>query len=336
MTAPVTDTLGRALTDLRVSVTDRCNFRCVYCMPKEVFGREHAFLDRAELLTFEEIARSARVMAGLGVRKVRLTGGEPLLRRDLHRLVALLAAVPGLEITLTTNGALLEREAALLAGAGLRRVTVSLDSLDDQVFRRMNDVDFPVARVLAGIDAARAAGLGRLKVNMVVKRGANDASVVPMARHFRGTGVVLRFIEYMDVGTTNGWRMEDVVTADEIVAAIHREHPLEPLPREHGSDTALRWRYRDGAGEIGVVASVTRAFCRGCVRARLSADGRLYTCLFGATGHDLRALLRGGATDEGFAAAVASIWGARGDRYSELRTAATAPRERVEMSFIGG
>jgi cyclic pyranopterin phosphate synthase len=336
VTAPVTDTLGRALTDLRVSVTDRCNFRCVYCMPKEVFGRDHAFLDRKELLTFEEIARSARVMAGLGVKKVRLTGGEPLLRRDLHRLVALLGEIPRLEVTLTTNGALLEGQASRLAEAGLRRVTVSLDSLDDQVFRRMNDVDFPVARVLSGIDAARAAGLGRVKVNMVVKRGSNDASVLPMARRFRGTGVVLRFIEYMDVGTTNGWRMEDVVTADEIVAAIDREHPLEPLPREQGSDTALRWRYRDGGGEIGVVASVTRAFCRGCVRARLSADGRLYTCLFAASGHDLRALLRGGATDETFAAAVASIWGARGDRYSELRAAATAPGERVEMSFIGG
>jgi cyclic pyranopterin phosphate synthase len=334
--ATPSDTLGRPLRDLRVSVTDRCNFRCVYCMPKDLFGREHAFLERSEILTFEEIARTTRVAAGLGVRKVRLTGGEPLLRRHLDRLVGMLAQVPGIEVTLTTNGSLLEREAARLAQAGLRRVTVSLDALDDAVFARMNDVDFPVARVLAGIEAARAAGLAPLKVNMVVRRGINEESIVPMARRFRGTDVELRFIEYMDVGTTNGWRMADVVTAEEIVAALDREHPLEPLPRDDPADTALRWRYRDGAGTIGVVASVTRAFCRGCVRARLSADGRLYTCLFASTGHDVRSLLRGGATDEDLARALAAAWSARSDRYSEIRQAATTTRDRVEMSFIGG
>jgi cyclic pyranopterin phosphate synthase len=330
------DALGRPIRDLRVSVTDRCNFRCVYCMPKDVFGAGHAFLDRAEILTFEEIARLARVFARLGVSKIRLTGGEPLLRRDLDRLVALLAAIPGIDLTLTTNGSLLERQARGLAAAGLRRVTVSLDALDDAVFRAMNDVDFPVARVLAGIDAAAAAGLASVKVNAVVKRGVNDGGLVALARRFRGTGHVLRFIEYMDVGTTNGWRMEDVVPAAEIVATIDRAFPIEPVGRTVPGETAERWRYRDGQGEIGVIASVTRAFCRDCVRARLSADGHLFTCLFATRGFDLRALLRRGATDGEVAGAVSSVWRARTDRYSEIRAAATTPRPRVEMSYIGG
>jgi GTP 3',8-cyclase len=330
------DALGRPLRDLRVSVTDRCNFRCVYCMPKEVFGPDHAFLDRREILTFEEIERLARAFAALGVTKVRLTGGEPLLRQDLPTLVAMLARIEGLDLTLTTNGAALERLARPLAEAGLRRITVSLDALDDEVFRAMNDVDFPVARVLAGIDAAAAAGLAPVKVNTVVRRGMNDDAVLPLARRFRGTGHVLRFIEYMDVGATNGWRMEDVVPAEEIVAAIDREHPLEAVRRDDPSDTALRWRYRDGAGEIGVVASVTRAFCRSCTRARVSADGRFYTCLFAATGHDLKSLLRSGASDASLREAIVSIWSARTDRYSELRAAATPSPARVEMSFIGG
>ena len=332
----VTDTLGRALKDLRVSVTDRCNFRCVYCMPKDLFGRDHAFLPAGQILRYEEIARVVGVLARLGLRKVRLTGGEPLLRRDLDVLVRMLGSYPELDLALTTNGAALAGHAQALAAAGLRRVTVSLDALDDRVFRAMNDVDFPVARVLEGIDAAAAAGLAPLKVNAVVKRGVNDGELVPLARHFRGTGHVLRFIEYMDVGTTNGWRMDDVVPAEEIVAAIDRVFPLERVPRDDPSDTAERWRYRDGAGEVGVVASVTRAFCAGCTRARLSADGRLFTCLFAATGFDLRALLRAGATDDDLRAAVEGCWRARADRYSELRAAGTPGLPRVEMSFIGG
>ena len=330
------DALGRPLRDLRVSVTDRCNFRCVYCMPKEVFGKDHAFLDRAEILTFEEIARLARVFTGLGVTKVRLTGGEPLVRRDLDRLVAMLAELPGLDLTLTTNGSLLDRQAAPLAAAGLRRATVSLDSLDDAVFRRMNDVDFPVARVLAGIDAAAAAGLSPLKVNMVVKRGMNEGSVVPMARHFRGTGHVVRFLEYMDVGTSNGWRLDDVVPAAEIASIVDREFPIEPVARAYRGEVAERWRYRDGAGEIGIIASVTRAFCRDCTRARLSADGSFYTCLFATRGTDLRGPLRAGASDADLADLVAATWRARTDRYSEIRSAATAGIPKVEMSFIGG
>jgi cyclic pyranopterin phosphate synthase len=332
----VTDALGRALRDLRVSVTDRCNFRCVYCMPKDLFGREHAFLPPGQILSYEEIARVVGVLRGMGLRKVRLTGGEPLLRRGLPSLVRLLAAHDDLDLALTTNGSALAAQAAALAAAGLRRVTVSLDALDDAVFRRMNDVDFPVARVLEGIDAAAAAGLSPLKVNAVVRRGMNDGEVVPLARRFRGTGHVLRFIEYMDVGTTNGWRMDDVVPAEEIVAAVDRVFPLEPVPSDDPSDTARRWRYRDGAGELGVVASVTKAFCAGCTRARLSADGRLYTCLFGAQGFDLRAVLRAGASDADLRAAVEGVWRARADRYSELRAAGTPGLPRVEMSFIGG
>ena len=329
------DTLHRPLRDLRISITDRCNFRCVYCMPKEVYGRDYAFLPRRDLLTFEEIARLARIAAGLGVEKVRLTGGEPLIRRDVERLVELLAATPGLDLTLTTNGAVLAQKAEALAAAGLGRITVSLDSLDDETFRVMNDVDFPVARVLEGIDAAAAAGLP-VKVNAVVKRGVNEDSVVSMARHFRGSGHVLRFIEYMDVGSTNGWRLDDVVPAAEIVAALESEFPLEPLPPRYPGEVAERFRYRDGAGEIGVIASVTRPFCGACTRARLSADGSLYTCLFATTGHDLRTLVRSGAGDAEIAAAIEDVWRVRADRYSELRSAATRDLPKVEMSYIGG
>jgi cyclic pyranopterin phosphate synthase len=330
-----TDTFGRPLRDLRISITDRCNFRCVYCMPKEVYGRDYRFLERRELLTFEEIERLARVFAGRGVEKIRLTGGEPLVRREVERLVAMLARIPGLDLTLTTNGSLLPQKAQALAEAGLKRVTVSLDSLDEDVFREMNDVDFPVERVLAGIEAAAAAGLP-VKVNMVVKRGLNDASVLPMARAFRGSGHVLRFIEYMDVGHTNGWRLDDVVPAAQIVSILDAEFPLEPVEPSYRGEVARRWRYRDGAGEIGVIASVTQPFCGDCTRARLSAEGRLYTCLFGIRGHDLRALVRGGASDEELTAAVARIWGARSDRYSEIRSEATIDLPKVEMSYIGG
>ena len=330
------DTLGRPVRDLRISVTDRCNFRCVYCMPKEVFGRDYAFLARTDLLTFEEIARLAGVFAGLGVEKLRITGGEPLVRRDVETLVELLAGIDGLDLTLTTNGALLAGKAARLKEAGLNRITVSLDSLDDDVFRAMNDVDFPVARVLAGVDAALAAGLDPVKVNVVVKRGLNEGGILPMARHFRGTGVVLRFIEFMDVGHTNGWRLDDVVPAAEIVAQIDAELPLEPVEPAYRGEVAARWRYRDGSGEIGVISSVTQPFCGDCTRARLSADGKVYTCLFAVKGHDLRALLRGGASDDELAAALSAVWRARGDRYSELRSAATPDPERVEMSYIGG
>ena len=330
------DRLGRPIRDLRISVTDRCNFRCVYCMPKEVFGRDYPFLPRTELLSFEEIERLARTFAGLGVEKIRITGGEPLLRRDLETLIEMLASVPGVDLTLTTNGALLARKAQALRDAGLDRITVSLDSLDDETFRSMNDVDFPVERVLAGIDAALAAGLDPVKVNVVVKRGVNEDGVLPMARAFRGTGVVLRFIEYMDVGHTNGWRLDDVVPADEIVAMIAAEHSLEPLEAQYRGEVANRWRYADGSGEIGVIASVTRPFCGDCTRARLSADGKLHTCLFATRGHDLRALVRGGASDAELRQTIAGIWAVRDDRYSELRTAETADLPKVEMSYIGG
>ena len=330
------DTFKRPLRDLRVSVTDRCNFRCVYCMPKEVFGKDFQFLPRAEILSFEEIARLARVFVQLGVRKVRLTGGEPLVRRNIERLVEMLAKVSDLDLTLTTNGALLAGKARALRAAGLKRVTVSLDSLDDAVFKSMNDVDFPVARVLEGMDAAEAAGLAPLKVNMVVKRGLNENSILPMARYFRGTGRILRFIEYMDVGSSNGWRLNDVVSAREIVATIDRELPLEPIEKNYPGEVAERWRYRDGSGEIGVIASVTQAFCADCTRARLSADGSLYTCLFATQGHDLRGLVRGDATDAQIADSIAGIWTSRDDRYSELRSERTAGLKKIEMSFIGG
>jgi cyclic pyranopterin phosphate synthase len=331
----LTDTLGRPLRDLRISVTDRCNFRCVYCMPKEVFGRDHRFLPRRELLTFEEIERAASVFVALGVHKLRITGGEPLLRRDLEILIGRLAALGDLDVTLTTNGALLASKAEALAHAGLSRVTVSLDSLDDEVFRAMNDVDFPVARVLAGIDAAAAAGLP-VKVNVVVKRGLNEGSVPEIARRFRGTGHAVRFIEFMDVGATNGWRMDDVVPAAEIVATIGTEFPLEPVEAAYRGEVAQRYRYRDGAGEIGVIASVTQPSCGDCTRARLSADGKVYTCLFAVRGHDLRAILRSGASDEELDAAIRAIWERRADRYSELRTEETSSLRKVEMSYIGG
>jgi GTP 3',8-cyclase len=330
------DTFKRPLRDLRISVTDRCNFRCVYCMPKEVFGKDFQFLPRAEILSFEEIERLVRVFVGLGVQKVRLTGGEPLVRRHIERLVEMLAKVSDLDLTLTTNGSLLAAKAKALKDAGLKRVTVSLDSLDDAVFKSMNDVDFPVAKVLEGMDAAEAAGLAPIKVNMVVKRGLNEQSILPMARHFRGTGRILRFIEYMDVGSSNGWRLNDVVSAREIVATIDRELPLEPVEKNYTGEVAERWRYRDGSGEIGVIASVTQAFCADCTRARLSADGSLFTCLFATRGHDLRALVRSDVTDAQIAESIAAMWTSRDDRYSELRSEETAGLKKIEMSFIGG
>jgi len=331
------DELQRPLRDLRVSVTDRCNFRCVYCMPRSVFGPGYEFLPRAELLTFEEIARVARAAAELGVRKVRITGGEPLVRRDLDRLVAMLAAIPGIEdLTLTTNGALLRQYARPLAAAGLKRVTVSLDSLDDAVFRAMNDVNVGVQVVLDGIAAALDAGLAPVKVNAVVKRGVNDHTIVDLVRHFRGTGVVVRFIEYMDVGTTNGWRLDDVVTADEILARIGEVFPLEPVAPAYPGEVARRWRLRDGSGEIGIIASISRPFCGDCTRLRLSPEGQLFTCLFAARGHDLRTLLRGGASDDELREFIARVWSGRTDRYSELRSAETVGLPRIEMSRIGG
>jgi cyclic pyranopterin phosphate synthase len=331
------DLLGRPLRDLRISVTDRCNFRCVYCMPKEVFGPDHQFMPRAGLLTFEEITRLAAVFVSLGVRKLRLTGGEPLMRRGVERLVAMLSALAGVDVALTTNGSLLAQKATALRQAGLGRVTVSLDALDDTTFGAINDVRFPVARVLDGIDAATRAGLGAVKVNMVVKRGVNDDSILPMARYFRGTGHILRFIEYMDVGATNGWRLDDVVSAAEIIERIDREFPLRPVEPRYPGEVASRYHYIDGAGEIGVIASVTRPFCRGCTRARLSADGQLYTCLFaGAASADFRALLRQGTADEQIRQHIVETWTGRGDRYSEIRTSQTLRRPRIEMSYIGG
>jgi GTP 3',8-cyclase len=334
--SPLADRLGRPLRDLRISVTDRCNFRCVYCMPKAVFGKDYAFLEHKELLRFEEIARLARLFAQHGIEKIRLTGGEPLVRRNLERLIELLAAIPGLDLTLTTNGSLLAKKAAALKAAGLKRITVSLDSLDNDVFMKMNDVEFPVSRVLDAIDAAAAAGLAPIKINMVVKRGVNDASIVPMARHFRGSGHILRFIEYMDVGHTNGWRMDDVVTAREIVERISADAPLLPADPNYRGEVAARWRYADGSGEIGVIASVTQAFCRDCTRARLSTEGRLYTCLFATAGHELKPLLRGGASDAEIGTAIANAWRQRSDRYSEIRSAQTVKLPKVEMSYIGG
>ena len=330
------DTLGRPLRDLRISVTDRCNFRCVYCMPAEVFGRDYRFLERRELLTFEELERLARAFVAHGVEKIRITGGEPLIRRDVERLVELLAGIPGLDLTLTTNGALLAQKAGLLGDAGLRRITVSLDSLDDEVFRAMNDVDFPVARVLDGIAAAAEAGLAPIKVNMVVRRGINEGSIVPMARWARAEGHILRFIEYMDVGHSNGWRLDEVVPAAEVVAAIAADMPLAPLAPNYPGEVADRWRYVDGSGEVGVIASVTAPFCGACTRARISADGQLYTCLFAVKGTDLRALLRNGAQDDDLRAAIRAVWRVRTDRYSELRSAATADLPKVEMFAIGG
>jgi cyclic pyranopterin phosphate synthase len=337
MNAPIlVDPRGRRLRDLRISITDRCNFRCTYCMPKEVFGSDYPFLPRTQLLSFEEIARLARLFAGLGVQKIRLTGGEPLLRRDCERLVALLSAIPDLEVTLTTNGTLLPQRAQALKAAGLRRVTVSLDALDDAIFGRMNDVGFPVARVLEGLEAARAAGLAPVKINMVVQRGVNDSQIIPMAEYFRGSGHVLRFIEYMDVGVSNGWRLEDVVPSAEVIRRIGEVFPVEPIAPAYPGEVAERWRYRDGAGEIGVISSVTHAFCGDCTRVRLSTEGQLYTCLFAQHGHDLRSLLRGGAGDEEIVAAIVGIWTQRDDRYSEIRSAETTGLKKIEMSYIGG
>ncbi|HTQ01312.1 MAG TPA: GTP 3',8-cyclase MoaA [Casimicrobiaceae bacterium] len=334
---PVLDARQRPLSDLRISVTDRCNFRCVYCMPKDVFGRDYPFLPHDALLTFEEITRVARVFVGLGVRKLRLTGGEPLLRRNIERLVEMLRGISDdLDITLTTNGALLARKARELKAAGLSRVTVSLDSLDDATFRAMNDVDFPVGKVLEGIDAAADAGLAPLKINMVVKRGTNEGSIVPMARRFRGTGHVVRFIEYMDVGATNGWRMDEVVPARDVVAMIHAQMPLVCADPHYRGEVAERWTYADGSGEIGVIASVTQAFCRDCTRARLSTEGQLYTCLFANDGFDLREIIRGGGDEDHLRRVIAAIWRQREDRYSEIRTAQTARAPKVEMSYIGG
>ena len=330
----VLDTLGRPVRDLRISVTDRCNFRCVYCMPTEVFGSEYAFLERRELLSFEEIARVAAAAVRLDVEKLRITGGEPLVRRDVERLIAMLAELP-VEITLTTNGALLAQKAEALAAAGLRRITVSLDSLDDEQFRAMNDVDFPVDRVLDGIAAAAAAGLP-IKVNAVVKRGVNEDQILPLARRFRELGHTLRFIEYMDVGHTNGWQLADVVPAREIVALLDQELGVEPVEAAYRGEVARRYRYRDGSGEVGVIASVTQPFCGDCTRARLSAEGRLFTCLFAVRGSDLRAVLRSGASDEELTATIHEVWRGRTDRYSELRSQATEGLEKVEMSYIGG
>ncbi|MEP6971067.1 MAG: GTP 3',8-cyclase MoaA [Betaproteobacteria bacterium] len=343
------DRLGRPLRDLRISVTDRCNFRCSYCMPKEVFNKDHAYLPHSALLDFEEITRLARLFVAHGVQKLRLTGGEPLLRKNIEVLIAQLAALrtpdgQSLDITLTTNGSLLARKARALRDAGLRRVTVSLDGLDDAVFRGMNDVDFPVAQVLAGIEAARAAGLGPIKVNMVIKRGTNDHEILPMARHFRGSGIVLRFIEYMDVGATNGWRMDEVLPSADVVRRVAQELPLVALDATRPGETAERWGYADAQGhhvpelgEIGVISSVTNAFCQDCNRARLSTEGKLYLCLFASRGHDLRALLRDGASDAVLSSAIGAIWGQRDDRYSELRNTVGAPSQaRVEMSYIGG
>ena len=341
------DRLGRPLRDLRISVTDRCNFRCSYCMPKEVFDKRYAFLPQSSLLSFEEIARIARLFVAHGVRKIRLTGGEPLLRKNLDILVAMLSELrtpdgERLDLTLTTNGSLLARKAAALKAAGLTRLTVSLDALDDAVFRRMNDADFPVVDVLEGIDAARQAGLGSIKVNMVVKRGTNDQEIVPMARHFKGSGAVLRFIEYMDVGATNGWRMDEVLPSAEVVERIGAEFALQAVEPALLGETAQRWRYADGSGEIGVISSVTQAFCGDCNRARLSTEGKLFLCLFANRGHDLRALLRSGCSDDALLGAIGLLWEARDDRYSELRSAPGGPagpapaERRVEMHYIGG
>ncbi len=334
----ITDARNRPLRDLRISVTDRCNFRCTYCMPKEVFGRDYVFLSRAELLSFEEVARLSRIFVAEGVEKIRLTGGEPLVRRDVEKLVAMLASVAGLrDLTMTTNGSLLTAEKArALKSAGLNRITISLDSLRDDVFMEMNDVGVPVSVVLDAIDNAAAASLTPVKIDMVVKRGVNEDSIVEMAEHFRSSGHILRFIEYMDVGSTNGWRMQDVVSAREIIETVGARWPVEPAEANYFGEVAERWRYKDGAGEIGVISSVTQPFCGSCTRVRLSADGQLYTCLFGVHGHDFRTPLRGGASDEEMASRLRSVWAVRNDRYSEIRSAATIPLKKVEMSRIGG
>jgi cyclic pyranopterin phosphate synthase len=332
----ITDRLQRPLKDLRISVTDRCNFRCSYCMPKEVFGPGYKFLQREELLTFEEITRLARIFAGLGIRKIRLTGGEPLLRQELAVLIQMLAQIPDLELALTTNGSLLARKAQSLKDAGLDRVTVSLDSLDDAVFKIMNDVAVPAAQILEGIKAAERVGFSPIKINMVVKRGVNEHTTTQMARYFQNTPHIVRFIEYMDVGSTNGWRLDDVVSAKEIIQMIHAELPITPLDPNYRGEVAKRWRYLDGSGEIGIIASVTQPFCGDCTRARLSARGQLFTCLFGIKGSDLRKPLRTGASDDEIAAKLGGLWRGRTDRYSEIRTEHTPSGPKVEMSYIGG
>jgi len=336
MRRSLTDQLNRPLRDLRISVTDRCNFRCSYCMPIDMFGHDHQFLGRDELLRFEEIDRLVRIFVDHGVSKVRLTGGEPLLRKELEKLIQMLASLSGLDLTLTTNGSFLADKAGRLKEAGLQRITVSLDSLDEETFAAMNDVRFPVKGVLEGIEAAEAAGLTPIKINMVVKRDVNDTSILPMARYFKEKGHILRFIEYMDVGTTNGWSLNEVVPAAEILKVIDAEWPLEPMESNYRGEVAQRWRYRDGSGEIGVIASVTQPFCGDCSRARLSADGILYTCLFASAGHNLRGLLRCGSSDEEISAILASLWEARTDRYSEIRSSETTDLPKVEMSYIGG
>ncbi|WP_029524453.1 GTP 3',8-cyclase MoaA [Polaromonas glacialis] len=346
-TGLLSDTLGRPLRDLRISVTDRCNFRCNYCMPSEIFDKDYAFLPQSSLLSFEEITRLAKIFVAHGVEKIRLTGGEPLLRKHLEVLIGMLARLQTpqgkpLDITLTTNGSLLARKAQSLKDAGLKRVTVSLDALDDAIFRGMNDVDFPVANVLKGIDVAHQAGLAPVKINMVVKRGTNDSQILLLARHFRHSGAVLRFIEYMDVGATNGWRMDEVMPSSQVIERLQAEFPLAAIDPNYSGETAERWRYLDGGGEIGVISSVTQAFCGECNRARLSTEGKLFLCLFASQGHDLRALLRGNFADDQIAAAIGPIWQARSDRYSEIRAAlppdasAAGSAKRIEMSYIGG
>jgi len=331
------DSLDRPFRDLRISVTDRCNFRCTYCMPKEIFGPGFNFLPRSEILTFEEITRIVTIFAGQGMQKIRLTGGEPTLRSDLPRLIAMLrSAAPDLDIALTTNASRLRDLAQPLADAGLDRITVSLDSVNDEVFRRMNDVDFPVSQVLEGIDAAAAAGLGPIKINAVVQKGVNDHTVAETARYFQGSGHIVRFIEFMDVGSTNGWKLDEVVAGQTIIESIHASLPLKPIESAYRGEVAKRWRYQDGAGEIGVITSVTQTFCGDCTRARLSADGKLYTCLFAASGTDLRGPLRAGVSDAELSTKFANLWRGRDDRYSELRSDATADLPKVEMSFIGG
>src|SRR5579872_2331615 len=333
----IADHLNRPLRDLRIYITDRCNFRCTYCMPKEVFGRDFQFLAHGDILSFEEIARLARLFVLSGVEKIRVTGGEPLVRRDMPALIGMLAAIPGLrDLTLTTNGSLLAARAAALRQSGLQRITVSLDALDDATFRRMNDVDFPVDRVLEGIDVAAAVGFAPIKINVVVKRGMNEHAIVDLARRFRGTPHIVRFIEYMDVGNANGWRMDDVVSAAEIAATLGAVFPLENIAPNYTGEVAQRYRYADGAGEIGIIASVTQPFCGDCTRARLSSEGKLFTCLFASTGHDLRAALRAGSSDEALLDTIAQVWRRRSDRYSELRSQATTKPSKVEMSYIGG
>ena len=334
------DTFGRPLRDLRISVTDRCNFRCPYCMPAEIFGEAYQFLPRADILTFEEISRLVAIFAELGVNKARVTGGEPLLRTDLYRLISQLSQIDGIDdVTLTTNGYLLAQQAEDLKNAGLHRVTVSLDSVDDEVFKTMNGRGFGVRRVLHAIQRAAEVGLAPLKINSVVQKGVNDHTIVDLARHFKGTGHIVRFIEYMDVGNRNGWQLDQVVSADEIVSRIDAEMPLEPMESNYVGEVAERYRYKDGSGEIGVIASVTKPFCGACTRARLSTDGSIFTCLFANKGISLRDPMRSGASDDELRRLISQVWGRRTDRYSEERASATSgdsSQRKIEMYQIGG